>query len=79
MTISSANKYATVIAVLLITACGPAAAAIHSGSYHSVASKSSWSNGQFPSNFSLTIDVQFKDGKLVYHSVNDHSSAANLD
>lgn len=42
-------------------------------------SKSSWSNGQDLSKFSLTINVQFSDNKIVYHSVNDNSPAANLD
>ena len=58
----------------------PAAAATDfSGSYQSVASKSSWSNGEFPKNFSLMIEVKFEGDKLVYHSVNAHSPAANLD
>lgn len=57
----------------------PAMAAIDfSGTYHSDAPKSSWSNGKFPKNFSLTITVQFKDNKIVYQSANEHSPAANL-
>ena len=47
------------------------AAEDHSGSYHSVESKSSWSDGKFPKGFSLTITVQFKDNQIVYHSAND--------
>ena len=55
------------------------AAPDYSGIYQSVASKSSWSNGEFPKNFSLMIQVKFEGNKLVYHSVNAHSPAANLD
>ena len=55
------------------------AAADYSGTYQSVASKSSWSNGEFPKNFSLMIQVKFEGNKLVYHSVNANSPAANLD
>jgi len=55
------------------------AATDYSGIYQSVASKSSWSNGEFPKNFSLMIQVKFEGNKLVYHSVNAHSPAANLD
>lgn len=50
-----------------------------SGTYQSLASKSSWSNGEFPKNFSLMIQVKFEGDKLIYHSVNAHASAANLD
>lgn len=57
----------------------PAVAATdYSGTYHSDAAKSSWSNGKFPKNFDLTISVQFKGNQIVYHSENAHSSAANL-
>ena len=55
------------------------AAADYSGTYQSVASKSSWSNGEFPKNFSLMIQVKFEGNKIVYHSVNANSPAANLD
>jgi hypothetical protein len=59
----------------------PAAAAVDfSGSYHSVAEKSSTSNGgPLPKNFSLTIDVKFVGNKIVYHSVNANAPAADLD
>jgi hypothetical protein len=49
------------------------------GSYHSVDSKSSWSNGKFPKDFDGTITVHFKDGKLIYHSINVHNPSAGLD
>jgi hypothetical protein len=55
------------------------AATDYSGIYNSDAPKSSWSNGEFPKNFSLMIQVKFEGDKLVYHSVNAHSPAANLD
>lgn len=55
-----------------------ASMALHSGTYHSVASRSSWSNGRFPENFSLTINIEFKSDKLTYHSVNIHSPQAGL-
>src|SRR5690348_7699006 len=55
------------------------AATDYSGTYQSVASKSSWSNGEFPKNFSLMIQVKFEGNKVVYHSVNANSPAANLD
>lgn len=54
------------------------AATDYSGTYHSDAAKSSWSNGKFPKNFDLTISVQFKGNKIVYHSQNAHSAAADL-
>src|SRR5277367_3837596 len=59
----------------------PASAATDfSGSYHSVAEKSSTSNGgPLPKNFSLTIDVKFVGNKIVYHSVNANAPAADLD
>jgi hypothetical protein len=33
--------------------------------------KSSWSDGNFPKNMSLTIDLKFTDDELTYHSVNN--------
>lgn len=54
------------------------AAADYSGTYQSDAAKSSWSNGKFPKNFSLMIKVEFKDNKIIYHSENANSPAANL-
>lgn len=43
----------------------------YSGSWHSIESRSSWSDGKLPKGFSLTIDLKFEDNKLIYHSVND--------
>jgi hypothetical protein len=35
------------------------------------APKSSWSDGKFPKNMSITIDLVFKNDELIYHSIND--------
>jgi hypothetical protein len=35
------------------------------------APKSNWSDGKFPKNMSLEIDMTFKGDELTYHSVND--------
>ncbi len=43
----------------------------HDGAFHSVESKSYWSNGQFPKGFSLTINLKWEKNKLIYHAVND--------
>jgi len=77
MTTIGKSALAFVFSVAMIGAAS--AATDFSGSYQSVASKSSWSNGEFPKNFSLMIQVKFEGDKLVYHSVNAHSPAANLD
>ena len=69
----------TAIAAVTALALPALAAPDFSGSYHSVASKSSWSNGQSLKNFDLAITVRFMDNKIVYHSVNANSSAADLD
>jgi hypothetical protein len=73
-------KFAAAIAfgVFLLPA-GALAQAQFDGSYHSVDSKSSWSNGKFPKDFDGTITVHFKDGKLIYHSINVHTPSAGLD
>lgn len=51
----------------------------YDGAYHCDDSKSSWSNGKFPKDFDGTITVHFKDGKLIYHSINVHNPSAGLD
>ena len=82
MQTSSMIKRSAVALALGALLVGPAVAdPDHSGAWHSVAAKSSWSNSQFPKNFSLTINVQFSDNKIVYHSVNDtnKNAVANLD
>jgi hypothetical protein len=68
------------IVALCSLALPVSAATDYSGSYHSVAEKSSTSNGgPLPKNFSLTIDVKFVGNKIVYHSVNANAPAADLD
>lgn len=42
-----------------------------SGSWKIDAPKSSWSNGRFPKNMSLAIDLVFTGDEIKYHSVND--------
>lgn len=60
-----------IAAVALAGAAVPAAAASpHNGSWESVHDLSSWSDGNFPKDFKLTINVKFDDNKLEYHSVN---------
>src|SRR3569623_3788204 len=66
--------------VFSVAMMGPASAATDfSGTYQSGASKSAWSNGEFPNNFSLMIQVKFEGNKIGYHSVNANAPAANLD
>jgi hypothetical protein len=60
-----------IVPLLLAIAAPAAAKSDHSGTWHSVESKSFWSNGEFPKGFSLTIQMTFSDNKLVYHAVND--------
>jgi hypothetical protein len=69
-----------VVLAFSVLALPASAATDFSGSYHSVAEKSSTSNGgPLPKNFSLTIDVKFVGDKIVYHSVNANAPAADLD
>ena len=66
------TRLSAVITALVATTALPVSAATdHSGSYHSVEAKSSWSDGQLPKGFSLTITVKFSGDKLTYHSAND--------
>lgn len=46
-----------------------------SGTYLSVHDKSFWSNGQFPDNFSLTLNLKFTPSGLDYKSANDSNKA----
>jgi hypothetical protein len=63
---------------LLLFATAAAAQPNYSGAWHSLAERSSWSDGSFPKGFSLTIDLKFEDNKLVYRSANDTSKDAVL-
>jgi hypothetical protein len=60
---------------------GAAAEPDHSGAWHCIAEKSSWSNGQFPKTFSLTLHISFDEDQIRYHSVNDtnRNTPANLE
>lgn len=42
-----------------------------SGTWKIDAPKSSFSNGKFPKNMSITIQVSIQGDRLIYHSVND--------
>jgi hypothetical protein len=60
-------------AVLLLLVAGAAGAAgfPFTGKWKIDAPKSSWSDGKFPKNMSITIDLAFSNGELKYHSIND--------
>lgn len=57
----------------LLLVCGIAAGADDplNGTWKIDASKSSWSDGKFPKNMSLTIQLTVEGDEMVYHSVND--------
>ncbi len=61
---------------LLLFATAAAAQSDHSGSWHAIEERSSWSDGAFPKGFSLTIDLKFEGDKLIYHSENDTNKDA---
>ena len=70
------KRYSVIICTLMAATALPSSAATdHSGSYHSVEAKSSWSDGQLPKGFSLTITVKFSGDSLTYHSANDTNKA----
>lgn len=71
--------FAAAVAVLAVLPEFAQAQSQYDGSYHSVDSKSSWSNGKFPKDFDGTVTVHFKGGKLIYHSINVHNPSAGLD
>ena len=73
------SAFAVLLAALVAAAGSAQAQARFDGSYHSVDSKSSWSNGKFPKDFDGTITVRFEKGKLIYHSINVHNPSAGLD
>lgn len=66
------NKLIAATIALSLGLVTPAAAqSEHSGSWHSIESRSSWSDGKFPKGFSLTITVDFSGNQISYHSAND--------
>ena len=57
--------------VVLCCAIGLAADDPLNGSWKIDAPKSSFSNGKFPKNMSITIKVSIQGNQFIYHSVND--------
>lgn len=51
-------------------------ASAFNGAWKSQREISWWSDGKFPKNFSLTIDLRFDGDKLTYHSENDTNKQA---
>jgi len=70
------RHFAFALLASALLAAPAAAQAKYDGAYHSIESRSSWSDGKFPKGFSLTIDIKFEGGKLIYHSVNDTNKNA---
>ncbi|KRB41304.1 MAG: hypothetical protein V4514_17325 [Pseudomonadota bacterium] len=65
------KKFGLIAALAVTLVSSPAwAASPHDGSWESVEAKSSWSDGNFPKGFKLTINVKFTADQLEYHSVN---------
>lgn len=60
------------IALLLLLCCFIAAAADpFNGKWRIDTPKSSWSDGNFPKNMSITIDLAIDGDRIKYHGVND--------
>jgi hypothetical protein len=63
--------------LLGLCVCGAAMGPAHAadfpfgGRWKIDAPKSSWSDGKFPKNMSITIDLVFQNDQLLYHSIND--------
>jgi len=62
-----------IISCFVLLACGLSAAANNpfEGTWRINDVKSSWSNGKFPKNMSLTIKLSFSGDEIKYDSVND--------
>ena len=60
-----------VAGIVLNCAIGLAADDPFNGTWKIDASKSSFSNGKFPKNMSITIQVAIQGDQMIYHSVND--------
>jgi hypothetical protein len=58
-------------ALTLTAAAAPAGSFPFVGKWKIDAPHSSWSDGRFPKNMSITIDLAFTADQLVYHSIND--------
>jgi len=61
------------LAAGILFACGIGFAADDplNGTWKIDTPKSSWSNGKFPKNMSITIQLRIKGDQMIYHSVND--------
>ena len=70
---TSIAKRLPTISLLALIMSGLAVAADNpfAGTWKIDDSKSSWSDGRFPKNMSLTIDLNFNGNEIKYHSVND--------
>jgi hypothetical protein len=64
-------RHKWLMASVLCCAIGFAADDPFSGTWKIDAPKSSFSNGKFPKNMSITIKVEIQGERLIYHSVND--------
>ncbi len=67
--------YKRIVPVFLLGICASTGGAAqlegHSGSWHSVESRTWWSDGALPKGFSLTLNLEFAAGRFVYRSAND--------
>lgn len=63
------------LVVIISCAMGFAADDPLNGSWKIDAPKSSFSNGKFPKNMSITIQLKVNGDRLMYHSVNDTNKA----
>jgi hypothetical protein len=71
------HRFWIVLGVLLLTSVPSFAASDpFDGSWKINDAKSSWSDGKFPPNMSLTIDLQIDGNLMKYHSVNDTRKGA---
>jgi len=65
------------VAMGILLACGTGYAADDplNGTWKLDTPKSYWSNGKFPKNMSITIQLAVKGDQIVYHSINDTNKA----
>ena len=65
------NRTILILGTLLLVSATALAGDPFDGTWKINDAKSSWSDGKFPPNMSLTIDVQIDGDVMKYHSVND--------
>src|SRR5580704_5809795 len=65
------NRTILILGTLLLVSATALAADPLDGTWKINDAKSSWSDGKFPPNMSLTIDVKIEGDVMKYHSVND--------